>query len=459
MNTFKSSLVWLAGLTLLIQVAVAALPMNWFGDDGKMPSLAPMLDQSKPAVVNIATRSHVRVQDNPLLNDPFFRHFFNIPKQQARQRSKQSLGSGVIFDAKQGLVLTNNHVIHRADEITVSLTDGRSLQAELVGSDPATDVALIRIPAEDLTALPLADSDQLRVGDFVVAIGNPFGLGQTVTSGIVSALGRSGLGIEGYENFIQTDASINPGNSGGALVNLRGELVGINTAIFSPGQNSGNIGIGFAIPSNMVKQITDQLLEFGEVHRAYLGVQMQDISEELAKAFDIESGKGAVVTRVAKDSAAEEAGLEVGDVILSIHGTKLRNADTLRNTIGLLMVGQTVELEILREGEEITLSATVKETQKQTQKAAAHPKLRGASFGDIEESSPYYDHIKGVMTFSVKRGSPAWIAGLRANDIITSVNKQTVETLEEFKPLAHSNGKDLLLNITRKRQSMFLLLR
>jgi serine protease Do len=459
MNTFKSSLIWLAGLSLLIQVAAAALPFNWFGDDGTMPSLAPMLDQSKPAVVNIATRSHVRVQDNPLLNDPFFRHFFNVPKQQARQRSKQSLGSGVIFDAKQGLVLTNNHVIHRADEITVSLTDGRSLQAELVGSDPATDVALIRIPAEDLTALPLADSDQLRVGDFVVAIGNPFGLGQTVTSGIVSALGRSGLGIEGYENFIQTDASINPGNSGGALVNLRGELVGINTAIFSPGQNSGNIGIGFAIPSNMVKQITDQLLEFGEVHRAYLGVQMQDISEELAKAFDIESGRGAVVTRVIKDSAAAEAGLEVGDVILSIHGTKLVNADTLRNTIGLLMVGQTVELDILRDGEEMTLSATVKETQKQAQKAAAHPKLRGASFGDIEESSPYYQHIKGVMTFSVKRDSPAWNAGLRTNDIITSVNKQPIVNLEEFKPLAHNDGEDLLLNITRKQRSMFLLLR
>lgn len=458
MSTFKSSLVWLAALTLLIQVAVAALPFDWFGNDGKMPTLAPMLDQSKPAVVNIATRSHVRVQDNPLLNDPFFRKFFNIPKQQPRHRTKQSLGSGVIFDAKEGLVLTNSHVIRRADEITVSLTDGRSLQAELVGSDPATDVALIKIPAENLTALPLADSDKLRVGDFVVAIGNPFGLGQTVTSGIVSAMGRSGLGIEGYENFIQTDASINPGNSGGALVNLRGELVGINTAIFSPGQNSGNIGIGFAIPSNMVKQITDQLLEFGEVHRAYLGVQMQDITEELANAFDIESGKGAVVTRVAKDSAAEEAGIQVGDVILSIQGTKLVNADSLRNSIGLLMVGQTVDLEILRDGKEKTLSATVKETQKQTQKAAAHPKLSGASFGDIEESSPYFGHINGVMTFSVKRGSPAWNAGLRANDIITSVNKQVINNLEEFKPLVHNNGK-LLLNITRNRRAMFILLR
>lgn len=460
MTKFKSILVWLAGLSLVVQIAVAALPFNWFANDGQMPSLAPMLEQSKPAVVNIATRSHVRVQDNPLLNDPFFRRFFNLPKQQQpRQRAIQSLGSGVIFDAKKGLVLTNNHVIQKADEITVSLTDGRSFQAELVGSDPATDVALIKIPAEQLTALPLANSDKLRVGDFVVAIGNPFGLGQTVTSGIVSALGRSGLGIEGYENFIQTDASINPGNSGGALVNLRGELVGINTAIFSPSQSNGNIGIGFAIPSNMVKQITEQLIEFGEVKRAYLGVQMQDINEELAKAFNIESGKGAVVTRVIKGSAAEESGLQVGDVILSIAGTKLRNADTLRNTIGLLMVGQTIDLGILRDGKETTLTATVKESQKPAKKATAHPKLLGASFGDIEESSPYYGNISGVMTFSVQRGSPAWNAGLRANDIITSVNKKPVANLTEFKPLVHSNGKDLLFNITRKQRSMFLLLR
>jgi len=293
----KSTIVWLAGLSLLVQVAFAALPFSWFGGNTKMPSLAPMLDQSKPAVVNIASQSLVRIQDNPLLNDPYFRRFFNIPDQQPRQRTKQSLGSGVIFDAKKGLVLTNNHVIHKADQITVSLTDGRSFQAKLVGSDPATDVALIQIPPEQLTALPLADSDKLRVGDFVVAIGNPFGLGQTVTSGIVSALGRSGLGIEGYENFIQTDASINPGNSGGALVNLRGELVGINTAIFSPGQEAGNIGIGFAIPSNMVKQVTDQLIKYGEVRRAHLGVQMQDVTPDLASAFNLNSDKGAVVTR------------------------------------------------------------------------------------------------------------------------------------------------------------------
>tara|TARA_R110002050_G_scaffold269917_2_gene412562 strand:+ start:105112 stop:106488 length:1377 start_codon:yes stop_codon:yes gene_type:complete len=458
MKAMKSTLVWLAGLSLLAQVAVAALPFDWFSSNGEMPTLAPMIDQSKPAVVNIATQSHVKVQDNPLLNDPYFRRFFNIPEQQPRQRTKQSLGSGVIFDAKKGLVLTNNHVIHKADEITVSLTDGRSFQAELVGSDPATDIALIKIPAEHLTALPLANSDKLRVGDFVVAIGNPFGLGQTVTSGIVSALGRSGLGIEGYENFIQTDASINPGNSGGALVNLRGELVGINTAIFSPGQNAGNVGIGFAIPSNLVKQITDQLLEHGEVRRAHLGVQMQDVTPELANAFNLSSDKGAVVTRVLEGSAADEAGLKVGDVIIAIDGDNLINAETLRNSIGLLVVGQTIKLNILREGKAKQLTAKVKETKPAITQAAVHPKLAGATFGDIEPNSPYYGQIKGVMIYSISPNSPAWNAGLRGNDIITSVNKEKVETLESFKPLVQSTAP-LLLNVTRNRQAMFLILR
>ncbi len=459
MTRVKSTLVWLAGLSLLAQVAFAGLPFSWFGGTGEMPSLAPMLDQSKPAVVNIASQSLVRIQDNPLLNDPYFRRFFNIPDQQPRQRTMQSLGSGVIFDARKGLVLTNNHVIHKADQITVSLNDGRSFQAKLVGSDPATDVALIQIPAEQLTALPLANSDNLRVGDFVVAIGNPFGLGQTVTSGIVSALGRSGLGIEGYENFIQTDASINPGNSGGALVNLRGELVGINTAIFSPGQEAGNIGIGFAIPSNMVKQVTEQLIKYGEVKRAHLGVQMQDITPQLAQAFNIKSEYGAVVTNIAADSAAAEAGLKIGDIVTAVDGNRLMNADSLRNSVGLLMVGQTIEIEILRDGKNKALKATVKETPKQAQHGDVHPKLAGATFGDIEQGSPYFGKLKGVMIYSVKRGSPAAIAGLRANDIITSVDKNIVASLEEFKPYAYSDGKQLLFNITRNGQAMFLILR
>ncbi len=459
MTKFKSAILWLAGLSLIIQIASAALPFSWFGGEDKMPSLAPMLEQSKPAVVNISTKSYIRVQDNPLLNDPFFRRFFNIPEQQAQQRTKQSLGSGVIYDAKKGLVLTNNHVIHRADEITVSLTDGRSFQAELVGTDPATDIALIKIPAVNLTALPLADSEQLRVGDFVVAIGNPFGLGQTVTSGIVSALGRSGLGIEGYEDFIQTDASINPGNSGGALVNLRGELIGINTAIFSPGQRAGNIGIGFAIPSNMVKQITDQLIKNGEVKRAHLGVQMQDITPDLAKAFDLDSEKGAVVTSIQPNSAADEAGLKIGDIVIAIDDEMLVSADSLRNSIGLLMVGETIKLDIVRDGKARVIKATVKETKKQIANNAVHPKLAGATFGDIEESSPYFGKVEGVLIYSIKPNSPADRAGLRKGDIITSVNKQAIRNLAEFKPLAFNGGQQLLLNITRNRQAMFLILR
>lgn len=461
---FKTTLLWLAALALMTQIAVGfgALPMSWFdGDEEKaMPTLAPMLDRTKPAVVNIATRSEVRTRDNPLMNDPFFRRFFDLPER-PRTRPAQSLGSGVIFDAQKGLVLTNYHVIQRADEITVSLYDGRSLQAEIVGSDPETDVALIRIPPEDLNALPLADSDSLRVGDFVVAIGNPFGLGQTVTSGIVSALGRSGLGIEGYENFIQTDASINPGNSGGALVNLRGELVGINTAIFSPGQNAGNIGIGFAIPSNLVKQITDQLLEHGEVRRAYLGVQMQDITPQLAQAFEIEEQRGAIVTQVQPGSAAEKAGLQVGDVVIAVDGEPLRNADNLRNTIGLLMVGQTVELTVKRNGQQKTLEATVtanRQAQKDSPSEQGHPRLVGATFGDIEPDSPYYGEIDGVMIYSVKANSPAWRSGLRGGDIITSVNRHNITDLDSFKARVEGQ-QELLLNLVRNGRAMFIVLR
>lgn len=455
---FKSVLLWLAGMSLVAHAAVAALPLSFFDENNEMPSLAPMLDRSKPAVVNIATRGEVQVRENPLMNDPFFRRFFNMPDQ-PRTRQTQSLGSGVIFNAREGLVLTNNHVIQSADQITVSLQDGRNFQAEVVGSDPATDVALIRIPPENLTALPLADSNKLRVGDFVVAIGNPFGLGQTVTSGIVSALGRSGLNMEGYENFIQTDASINPGNSGGALVNLRGELVGINTAIFSTGQSAGNIGIGFAIPSNLVKQVTDQLLEHGEVRRAYLGVQMQDISPDLAAAFDIETNRGAVITHVSPGTAADKAGLKVGDVITAINGEPLINIANLRNTIGLLMVGQTLKMDILRDGQKMTIEAEVLEMQ--PSKAAmgnVHPKLKGVTFEDIDQNSPYYGRIQGVVIFSVERDSPAWHAGLRSQDIVTSVNRQPISSLEQLKPLV-SNQPQLLLNIVRNDQALFLLLR
>jgi serine protease Do/serine protease DegQ len=279
MNRAINALLGACLMSLVLQTE-GALPSSVDGQP--LPTLAPMLERATPAVVNIATVGHVEVRQNPLLSDPFFRHFFDIPDR-PRRRQTQSLGSGVIVDAEHGYVLTNHHVIARADKITVTLRDGRHLNATLIGADPESDVAVIQVPAERLTALPLADSDRLRVGDFVVAIGNPFGLGQTVTSGIVSALGRTGLGIKGYEDFIQTDASINPGNSGGALVNLHGELVGINTAIIAPG--GGNVGIGFAIPTSMASQIMQQLIEHGEVSRGQLGITAQDLTPELAQAF------------------------------------------------------------------------------------------------------------------------------------------------------------------------------
>jgi len=345
-------LAWCLALTLSAPI-IAALPVAVNGQ--AVPTLAPMLEGATPAVVNIATEGRVRLPRNPLLEDPFFRHFFNIPNQPLERRT-QSLGSGVVVDARRGYVVTNHHVIENAQTITVTLRDGRQLNAKIIGSDPDSDVAVIQIPVDSLTALPLADSDTIKVGDFVVAIGNPFGLGQTVTSGIVSALGRTGLGIEGYENFIQTDASINPGNSGGALVNLKGELVGINTAILAPG--GGNVGIGFAIPANMVSQLMAQIVKYGEVRRGQLGVTAQDLTPPLARASGIAADtQGALIAQV--NSAAARAGLKVGDVVLAVNDKPVKNSGALRTNIGLLQVGEEVKLDILREGRPMTIKAKI----------------------------------------------------------------------------------------------------
>ena len=351
------------GLALLLPFSTvpsdAALPVSVDGQ--ALPSLAPMLENVTPAVVNISTRTRIRVQENPLLNDPFFRRFFQLPDQ-PRERQSQSLGSGVIINAREGLVITNSHVIAKADEISVTLRDGRSFNAQLIGADADTDIAVIKIKAERLSALPLANSDKLRVGDFVVAIGNPFGLGQTVTSGIVSALGRSGLGIEGYEDFIQTDASINLGNSGGALVNLRGELVGINTAILSPNGGSGNVGIGFAIPINMANKIVNQLHTHGKVQRGSLGMQLQNLSPELAQAFGLHNQQGVVIARIEQASPAEQAGLQSGDIILSIDRQPVSSVASVRNRIGLLGVGDVVDIQILRKGKNLNIQAVIGKT-------------------------------------------------------------------------------------------------
>ena len=322
-----------------------------------VPSLAPMLARITPGVVNIAVRGRVREQ-NPLAQDPFFRRFFNLPQnQQAEERETQATGSGVIVDAARGYVLTNGHVVENATRIEVTTKDNRRLAARLIGTDTETDISVLQIPAGNLTAVPMGNSDRLQVGDFVLAIGNPFGLGQTVTSGIVSALGRSGLGIEGYEDFIQTDASINPGNSGGPLVDLHGECVGINTAILAPG--GGNIGIGFAVPIDMARRVMDQITRYGEVKRGRIGVAIQDLTPDLAQAMNTAHTTGAVIARVDTGSPASRAGLQNGDLVVAVNGVPVRSGTQLRNTIGLTRIGDGVDLTIDRRGSEYNVNVHV----------------------------------------------------------------------------------------------------
>ena len=449
------SRLFLLACSFVMPLAHAVLPVEV--DGKKLPSLAPMLEQVTPAVVNIATEGRIRQRLNPLFSDPFFQRFFQIPDQPV-ERKTNSLGSGVIVDAKRGLVLTNNHVIANAVQITVTLRDGRQLEAEVVGTDPETDVAVIKIPAKNLTDLKTSNSENLRVGDFVVAIGNPFGLGQTVTSGIISALSRSGLDIGGYEDFIQTDASINPGNSGGALVNLRGELVGINTAIFS--QTGGNIGIGFAIPINLALQIMEQLLETGEVKRGFLGVSMQDINPELAEAFGLDRQRGAIINRVLEGSPADKGGLRTGDIVLSTDDKPIKNAADVRNRIGLIPVGTKIRFKLLRDGKELERVVTVEENKNAgTTPRAVNELLQGISVGDIEKGSPHFGRLEGVVVLDVQRGSIAWRSGLRAGDVITSVNKVDINNLDEFLSAVDKKDESLLFRIIRGNTAAFLVLK
>lgn len=434
----------------------AALPIAVEGQ--RLPSLAPMLEGVRDAVVNITTEAEVRVRGraNPFIDDPFFRRFFEQRRPPQRTRKHQGLGSGVVINAAQGLVLTNAHVIQGADRITVNLKDGREAQATVIGADKDSDVAVIHIELDQLKEVPLGDSDALRVGDFVVAIGNPFGLRQTVTSGIVSALGRSGLGIENFEDFIQTDASINPGNSGGALVNLRGELVGINTAIVAP--SGGNVGIGFSIPINMAVQIKDQLLEFGEVQRGRLGVRIQDLTAELSEAFDLTQKQGAIITKVEKGSMADQAGVEAGDVVVGVNDRAVTRGDDLRNVVGLLRVGDQLTLEIVRGGvsQMITTSVGGRALDK-TVGINLNPRLEGASFSDVGEQQLSAGLEGGVIVTSVDQASTAWKNGVRPNDIIVSANRTVVKDLDAFR-MAVSNREVILLNIIRGNGALFLLL-
>jgi Do/DeqQ family serine protease len=421
-------------------------------DAAPMPSLAPMVKRVSPAVVNIATRGTIKEkpgQRNPLLDDPFFRRFFDVPPDtKPRERQFQSAGSGVIVDARNGYIITNYHVIENANEITVTLLDNRSFSAKVLGSDEGADIALLQAKQPNLVAMALGDSSRLEVGDYVVAIGNPFGLQHTVTAGIVSALGRTGINPEGYEDFIQTDASINPGNSGGALVNLRGELVGINSAILSG--SGGNIGIGFAIPVNMAKGVMDQLIKYGQVKRGVLGVNIYDVTPDVAKEYGLADASGALVAGVTQGSAAERAGVKTGDIIVSINGVAMKSARELRNAIGMLRIGDQVEIGLLRDGKTHQVTALVSErSETETANAADISRgLEGADLGDAPDGG-------GVLVRSVQDGSPAAQAGLRANDLIVGVGRTPVSNTKSLREA--SKGLNLLLLNVRRGSGVVLI--
>ncbi len=421
----------------------AALPAAVAGQP--VPSLAPMLERAMPAVVSVNTKQVVRVR-NPFFDDPFFRRLF---PQVPQERINESLGSGVIIDAAKGYVLTNHHVIENADDVQVTLADGRTVKAEFLGSDRDTDIALIRIPADKLTALPLGDSDQLRVGDFVVAIGNPFGFSQTVTSGIVSAVGRSGIRGLGYQNFIQTDASINPGNSGGALVNLSGQLVGINTASFNPqGSMAGNIGLGLAIPSNLARDVVEQLITHGVVVRGTLGIETQNLSPQIARGLGLDEVRGALVTRVLAGSGAATAGLKAGDVVTAINGQRVDNAQALHNFEGLQPVGRSVELAVQRDGKPLQLKATLKEQPRAIGGDTLDPRLSGAIFVDLPESARQ-SGLSGVQVSEVARGSRAEQSGLASGDIVLAASSGEFADLASWRASFNPRPQQLVLRIRR----------
>ncbi|MGP0092158.1 MAG: Do family serine endopeptidase [Xanthobacteraceae bacterium] len=424
-------------------LALGSLPQG-------VSTLAPLVKKVTPSVVIIAVKGRIAQEQNPLFHN--IPSLFNNPELPA-EREIRSAGSGVIVDARQGLVITNSHVLEHADEIKVVLTDGRRLEAKRVGSDSETDIAVLRVAAEGLTAIAIGDSDKLEVGDFVIAIGDPFALGQTVTSGIVSALGRTGLEVKGYEDFIQTDAPINPGNSGGALVNLHGELVGICTAIIGP--SGGNVGIGFAIPTNTVRGVMDQLVQFGEVRRGALGIAFQDLTPDLAQALGLDAQRsGAVIAKVEPGSAAEYAGLKAGDVITGFGQAVLRGSADLRNKITALHVGDAVELSVVRKGRAMTVRATLPAPDKTLKGADISPLLDGAFFRPVSSGAP----ASGVEIDSVQAGSKASTAGLRKGDIITSVNQEPIAGPEEFAAKVRTSSKPPLLNLARDRSAFFVLL-
>lgn len=442
---------WVALLVLGVAASAGAVSARV----ATLTTLAPMLEPVLPSIVHVETESTVVVRQRLPFNDPFFRRFFRTPPPQ-QERRRDGSGSGVIIDAGKGHIITNSHVIHNAQNIVVTLSDGRRFDAELVGADAGTDIAILQIDAEALIEIRIGDSGKLRVGDFVVAVGNPFGLTQSVTSGIVSALGRSGLGIESYEDFIQTDASINRGNSGGALVNLDGELIGINTAIL--GSGGGNIGIGFAIPVNMAMEVAAQLLEFGEVKRGVLGVAIQSLTPDLAKAFGAERDYGVVISMIAPGSAAEVAALEVGDIVLSINGKPTKDVADMRNFIGLLRAGSEIEIEVLRGDRVMTVTAVIKERDKETiEGGKLDRRLQSAALQLVEPAEDLgVDHA--VLVKSIDAGSLAHRQGLRSGDLILRVNRLRTESFDDFRR-AILPARPILLQLHRDGRNLFIALR
>ncbi len=429
-----------------------ALPYTALGQrqpsSRELPTLAPVVSQVTPAVVNISVVTRSPVEDNPLFQDPFFRRFFNLPDRP--QREEQAAGSGVIVDAEQGYVLTNNHVVKGAERIIVTLRDRRQFQARLVGTDPGTDIAVLQIPPEELSALTFGDSDGLQVGDYVIAIGNPFGIGQTVTSGIVSALGRTGLTRGAYEDFIQTDASINPGNSGGALVNLNGELIGINSAIIAPA--AGNVGIGLAVPSNMARAVMSQIVRFGEVRRGRLGITMTDLTPAIAKELGVTAREGAVLTAVEPGSPAEKAGLRQRDVFLALNGRPIRGSGDMHVKLGLTPVGEEIELQIARGAEVFSIRTRIAPLRAVAGTGGrALPQLPGLAVVEIERGSPLYERLDGggLVVAGVERDSRAWQAGFRPGDIIYAVNRRRVQSVADVEKILGRAGGGFAVSMLR----------
>lgn len=447
-------------------ILLSLLMFSAYADNTQsLTSLAPVLKQAMPAIVNVAVQGIIQVpvapgEDDEQGSNPDPEHPQLVPE---KSRKFQSIGSGVILDPTNGVIITNDHVIRNATSITVTLNDGRRLKARLVGSDGDTDLAVLKVDAKNLKSIPIGDSDKAEVGDFVVAIGNPFGLNsfgnsQSATFGIISAMKRSDLNIEGIENFIQTDAAINPGNSGGALINTKGELIGINTAIISP--YGGNVGIGFAIPINMAKDVVMQLIKFGSIHRGLMGIFVQHLTPELAQALGYsENFQGALVSQVNENSPAEKAGLKPGDVITQINDTKITQGTQVKTTISLLRVGSEAKISIMRDGKPIVLKAIVTDIKKHEQELQSNnPFLYGLALRNFEQDSPLHGNVVGVQVAGASENSAGWRAGLRPGDIIISANKLHTPNIKALQNVASKQKQQLLLQVLRGPGALYLLI-